>query len=305
MMDPLSIYQRLRHQQQQQTQPSNKPKRSLSLIHGTWSNGNSGSSKNHSNSNNLDRNLSNGSMMANRLSLIKPQLSNNERYKPYDLKVRNSNTSNNHNTNGSSNSSIEMVNNSQQHHRMSKSHPIVPPLPSQSSSLYPAVSMPSSSSHFNRSKIYNNPLNFSSNNNYTSNGFDYHDRDRDSLIRSNKNKSINRHSSSSSSIDLSFKDSLIVPEADNNNNTTALPNCSTNSDTSNSNNLSTNSGGRSSQEQSPVTNRIPSIPASLVDGSTDSDANLVPKNFVDGFPAGISKYLLPFDQTKILLINFL
>lgn len=78
------------------------------------------------------------------------------------------------------------------------------------------------------------------------------------------------------------QDGLLVPEADKNNNTT-LNSCNLSISSSGATN------GKSPEEVSAPPGQLPPIPASLIEGNGDSEANLVPKNFIENFPAGISK----------------
>lgn len=103
-----------------------------------------------------------------------------------------------------------------------------------------------------------------------------HMNDRDNVRM--KSGKLSRHSG-----ELSIKESLIVPEADKNNNTT-MANCNVTI-------TSTSGGNHNTSNSNPVESAslLPPIPASLIEGNSDSEANLVPKNFIEGFPAGISK----------------
>lgn len=219
----------------------NKSKRNLSLIQGPYNGGTGAYSQNirHSQYQSNNHNNHNG-IANNRLSLIKPV----DRYKPYDMKIRNNSNNNEFN--------------SQLSHRMSKSHPIVPPLPMSTNMYQPRAHV----------KMFNNSSNNDHNNN-NRNHFSNNNNDRE--IR-NKNK--NRHS-----IDMSFKESMIIPEADKNNNT-QLSNCNVT--------ITSTSSGKSNNND--AASNLPPIPASLADGNSDSEANLVPKTFMDGFPTGISEY---------------
>lgn len=78
-----------------------------------------------------------------------------------------------------------------------------------------------------------------------------------------------------------LKDSLLIPEADKNNNTT-LANC----------NSTLGSAGNSSNGDGSLNGEtLPPIPPALLEPTSDSEsANLVPKNFTEGFPTGISKF---------------
>lgn len=137
-----------------------------------------------------------------------------------------------------------------------KSNSIVPPLPS-STNIYqlPRQQM----------KVNNN------NNSHTG--------ERDNAARVKPGK-LSRHSG-----ELSIKESLIVPEADKNNNTT-LANCNVTITSTSNGNHSFNGNANPIESAS----LLPPIPASLIEGNSDSEANLVPKNFIEGFPAGISMW---------------
>ena len=287
-LNQLSLFQKAMQasqQQQQQQQPQinrSSSKRNMSLIQQVPYNHHNKSTTNGSHNNNNNNHH-------NRLSLIKPP----DRYKPYDLKVRPHN-SNNNNNNGSNNESFATQ---QIHptHRISKSHPIVPPLP-QSTNIYSNVQQQQQRSSHQNLKLYNNNhLNNSNNNNNNNNNNNHFERDNEnSLIRHPKSKSNRQHS-----VDMSFKESLTVPEADKNNNTT-LNNCNVTITSTSKPALN----GNSNQPLDLGNITIPQIPASMVDGSTDSDANLVPKNFIDGqFPAGISKFLFFFVCIKFDCYN--
>jgi len=181
----------------------------------------------------------NGNLLNSHLSLIHQS----ERFKPYDLKMR-------------SNASSEL---NAPHHRVSKSHQIVP---------QPAAS-----------KLYSQRQQQHTIRLGNGNGLLRNDNPHRSL----KASKLSRHSN-----DLSIKESLIAPEADKNNNTT-LTNCNmTLNAVNHSNGGSSNS---SNGQHSPIESNslLPPIPSSLADSNSDSEANLVPRNFVEGFPAGISK----------------
>ena len=286
-LNQLSLFQKAMQasqQQQQQQQPQinrSSSKRNMSLIQQVPYNHHNKSTTNGSHNNNNNNHH-------NRLSLIKPP----DRYKPYDLKVRPHN-SNNNNNNGSNNESFATQ---QIHptHRISKSHPIVPPLP-QSTNIYSNVQQQQQRSSHQNLKLYNNNHLNNSNNNNNNNNNNHFERDNEnSLIRHPKSKSNRQHS-----VDMSFKESLTVPEADKNNNTT-LNNCNVTITSTSKPALN----GNSNQPLDLGNITIPQIPASMVDGSTDSDANLVPKNFIDGqFPAGISKFLFFFVCIKFDCYN--
>lgn len=232
----------------------NKSKRNLSLIQSY--NGGSGSGAYSQNIKHSQYQSNNHNGIANnRLSLIKPM----DRYKPYDAKIRNSGNNNEFN--------------SQLSHRMSKSHPIVPPLP-MSTNIYPVQPR----AHV---KMFNNSSNNDHNNNNRNHFSNNNINDREM-----RNKNKNRHS-----IDMSFKESMIIPETDKNNNT-QLSNCNVT--------ITSTSSGKSNNE---VSSNLPPIPASLADGNSDSEANLVPKTFMDGFPTGISKHLFIFNLLLLILIE--
>lgn len=185
----------------------------------------------------------NGNMNGNSSRYSLMQQNSDHRFKPYETKGRHSSPS-------------DLMNTTTPQQRMSMMNPIVPPLNKSSANLYAAMQRP---------KLNSNRINSSNSGNHTSERDDRSFKNDLDTIRFKNGK---------------IKDSLMVPEADKNNNTT-LNNCNMT--------ITASTKSSPSSDNLPHESTLPPIPASIIDSSVDSDAKLVPKTFVDGFPAGISK----------------
>lgn len=224
------------------TKPHIKHRKNMSLIHGSF---NGYSQAQHASQ--PTSHFSNDNLMNNHLSLIHQS----ERFKPYDMKVR-------------QNASAELLN-AAAHHRISKSNQIVPQ-PATASKLYSVQ------------RQQQHAIRLSNNGNSSRN--DSHHR-----LKASK---LNRHPN-----DMSIKlESIIVPEADKNNNTT-LTNCNvtiTNASNHTNGGTSVSSNGQHSPTDS--NSLLPPIPSSLADSNSDSETKSFPKPFGDGFHAGISMTII-------------
>lgn len=263
----------MNHKTIQYNQQHNKAKRNISLIHhGSYNNNNTSNGSYSQMLRHQQQQQNGGSNLNNRLSLIKPSQSH-DRYKAHDLRIR-------HNGNNESLQSIAQSQSLPLHQRISKSYPpIVPPLPS-STSMYPVVQQQSSlsRSHQSSNRFYNN----------------------ESVLQQppNRHKNrMNRYPSDTSMSPSPFKDSLLMSEMADKNNNTQLNNCNMNVN-------SASSASSTSSKGEAVTNgsNLPSLP--INDPGSDSEANLVPKSFVDGFPSGIMNSLNPNRATKLTLEDF-
>lgn len=174
--------------------------------------------------------------------IMAQQSQHNDRFKPYDLKGR-----------GQMN---DMFNNQR---AMSKMSQIVPPLNKSMNHYTNMQRQKHEMKMMNKNGFLKGMANINNNNNSNNDLMD-------SLLRSKGNK---------------LKESLLITEADKNNNTT-LANCNV---------PISPAGGSSSNGGDSVNGEpLPPIPPSLLESTSDSEsANLVPKKFSEGFPTGISK----------------
>ena len=215
--------------------------------------------------------MNNGNLSNSHLSLIQQS----DRFKPYDMKMR-------HNT------SADMLNTP--HHRMSKSNQIVPQS-NPSSKLYSAQQrQQQQQQHQQQQQQHAIKLSNLSRHESRDHHRDSSNRDHHHHHHRVKSSKLGRHGNEH----LSIKESIIVPEADKNNNTT-LANCNLTISASNHHtNGSTGSNSSNGNQHSPndSSSLLPPIPTSLADSNSDSEANLMARPFVDGFPAGISMYCI-------------